>query len=120
MFALVTQSDIIRTFVLDIFSGLFICMLLFPFTNRSRSAGAGEGAAAGLGCRRSIPRLPRRSIPWAPWGWDTNYWLPWLRGQFREIKAPSHLSSPGVSMVKEELIIVGKKILISLFIVFLI
>lgn len=36
MFMRVTQSDIVRTFALDIFSGLFICALLSPFLKKKR------------------------------------------------------------------------------------
>lgn len=36
MFMRVTQSDIVRTFALDIFSGLFICALLPPLVKKKR------------------------------------------------------------------------------------
>lgn len=36
MFMQVTQSDIVRTFALDIFSGLFICALLSPLLKKKR------------------------------------------------------------------------------------
>lgn len=36
MFMRVTQSDIVRTFALDIFSGLFICALLSPLVKKKR------------------------------------------------------------------------------------
>lgn len=56
MFALVTQSDIIRTFILGIFSGFFIHTLLFPLPSQNRRAGEGEGTAAGARMQEEHPQ----------------------------------------------------------------
>lgn len=62
MFALVTQSDILRTCILDIFSDLFIRKLLFPLPNQNQRAGEGERAAAGAGMQEEHPQ-PARAAP---------------------------------------------------------
>lgn len=62
MFALVTQSDILRTRIPDIFSDLFIRTLLFPLPNQKQRAGEGERAAAGAGMQEEHPQ-PARAAP---------------------------------------------------------